>query len=414
MKTILGLLVLIALSAFAGDDAEATYKQGLEALRQSQENHSALVPATKLLAKAAAMFEAAGDEARVQEVNSCLYWAKKKMTLADTNLLKGESVAVRRIESASKPIAPEQAATMLANAESFASKADPLLAAIRFFEVADRFPETPEGRKAMSQSLQAMAKVATEKPKPYKPDAKDGKAYLVSDPPGASILVVTPEGVRETGAKTPSLVQLPKGSQIIELQAKKYKAKRVTIEVGESIAKPDKLVLDPFTVAVDVVFEQGWLVFVDGKPSKATTPCTIELPLGTHEVGMAKEGYQDIRQRVDVVDGVKPVEPKAKPTPGPSQFFAAFPFYKLAGTWAKGDNGSEFVIGLDGSIVKTVNKGTGPARFIKGKCRLAESVVFMDFEGEATVKFNIKQPDLMEASTSAVGPWVLKKITDKK
>src|SRR4029079_7384390 len=51
--------------------------------------------------------------------------------------------------------------------------------------------------------------------------------------------------------------------------------------------------------------------YVDGREAKAQngkneTPCTVELPLGTHELGLAKAGFADIRQRIEVSDaGIK-------------------------------------------------------------------------------------------------------------
>ena len=47
------------------DDAESLYKQGIAKLREAQVDHSALIPATNLLAQAAARYEQIGDEAKV-------------------------------------------------------------------------------------------------------------------------------------------------------------------------------------------------------------------------------------------------------------------------------------------------------------------------------------------------------------
>ncbi|MCY3022201.1 MAG: hypothetical protein NTW87_24585 [Planctomycetota bacterium] len=169
MKTTALLACLLCLGAFAGESetlfealAEKAYQEGIAKLKDSQADHAALLPAMRLLAKAAEAFEKAGDEAKVVEVNSCLYFAKKKMTLADTQGI-GTNGTAKRLEVAAKPIPASEAKAMLEKAEAFAAKAEPLLAAIRLFEVADRFPETPEGRKAMGLSLAAMGKAGTEK-----------------------------------------------------------------------------------------------------------------------------------------------------------------------------------------------------------------------------------------------------------
>src|SRR3954462_15026481 len=98
------LAVLLFVQVAFAEDAEAVYQEGVAKLRLAQSDHSALVPATKLLAKASAMFEAAGDETKSAEVNSCLYWAKKKMTLADTQVIKGNAEVSKRLEATVKEI----------------------------------------------------------------------------------------------------------------------------------------------------------------------------------------------------------------------------------------------------------------------------------------------------------------------
>jgi len=343
IATVLVLAVLNTL-LFA-EEPDAVYRQGIARLRDAQSDHSALVPATKLLAQAAALYEAAGDEAKTAEVNSCLYWARKKFTLADAQAVKGDAVAVQRIEAVAKAVPVSEAKAMLDKAEAFAKGRadDPLLVSIRFFEVADRFPDAPEGKKAMQQSLAAMQKVGEKaKLETYKPAPTDGKAFIKSEPPGAAIILVTADGGKlDTGKVTPALIQLPVGKQSLELTLKGRKPATLAVEVdGKAIAKPEAATLEPLTIPIDIVFEDGWTVFVDGKPAKAVgtgkaeTPCTAELPLGGHELGLGKEGFIDIKQRVDVVEGgvkrvgaliVNSVEIKSKPIAGSSALLKSVP-----------------------------------------------------------------------------------------
>ncbi|HEY3319908.1 MAG TPA: PEGA domain-containing protein [Planctomycetota bacterium] len=308
------LAVLFLGSCLSAEEPDAVYKQGITKLRDAQADHSALVPATKLLAQAAALYEAAGDEAKCAEVNSCIFWAKKKMTLADTEAVKGDAAAVQRIEAAIKIIPVSEAKVMLDKAEAFAKGRadDPLLVSIRFFEIADRFPDAPEGKKAMQQSLAAMQKVGEKaKLETYKPAPTDGKAFIKSEPAGAAIILVNADGGKmDTGKATPALVQLPVGRQSLELTLKGRKPAIFTVEVdGKTIAKPDAATMEPLTIPVDVIFDEGWTVFVDGKctyiadMTKAETPCTVSLPLGTHELGLGKEGFLDIKQRIEILDG---------------------------------------------------------------------------------------------------------------
>ena len=97
------------------------------------------------------------------------FWAKKKMTLADTETVKGNAEVTKHLETTSKIIPASEAKTMLDRAEAFAHSrdGDPLLVAIRFFEIADRFPDAPEGKKAMQQSLAAMQKIVAKAKQPH-------------------------------------------------------------------------------------------------------------------------------------------------------------------------------------------------------------------------------------------------------
>ncbi|HEY3320492.1 MAG TPA: hypothetical protein VGP72_08500 [Planctomycetota bacterium] len=347
------LLLISSARASDADNADDTYKQGLAKLREAQTDHAALVPAVKLLAKAAALFEKVGAEPKVTEINSCLYWAKKRMTLADTKLLE-EPEAVKKLDEVIKPLAGTDAKTMLEKAEAFAAKAEPLLAAVRLFEVADRFPDSTEGKKAMGLCLTAMAKIGSEQLAVYKPATTDGRAFIQSEPPGAAILVVADDGAKDTGKRTPSLIDLPKGAQTIELRLKGWKPVRQALQIGETVIKPERIVLSAPTTQIDVLYEPGWTVFVDGKFAKASgsrnaeTPCTVELPLGSHELGLAKEGFLDIKQRFETIEGgVKgsggtfsnSLEIKARPSKGTSVLANIALKDKIVGKWKSAQYG---------------------------------------------------------------------------
>jgi len=318
------------------EEPDEAYKEGLAKLREAQYDHAALVPATKLLAQAASQYEAKGDEAKAAEVNSALYWAKKKFTLADAEALKGDEHAVKALETAAKPVDPGNAQKWFERAAEFAKghAGDPLLVAIRYFEVGDRFKDTDAGRKAIDLCLKAMQQVG-EKAKlaEYKPAPTDGKVFVKSEPPGAMICLVTPgAAAMDTKKQTPAVVELPLGRQTLGLRLQGYKPAFLPVDVdGKGIAKPETVKLEAATVGIDIIFEEGWQVFVDGKRASnadgkfTLTPCTVELSLGGHELGLAKESFKDIRQKVEVAgDGIKDkaglasssLEVKAKPEKG--------------------------------------------------------------------------------------------------
>ena len=129
---------------------------------------------------------------------------------------------------------------------------------------------------------------------------QDGKVFVKSDPAGASIFAVDASGAKtDTGKKTAALLELPVGRQTLELSLPGFKPASVAVDVdSKAISKPEAVVLEPVTVPVDVVFEEGFAVFADGKPAlgadgkQPTTPCTVMLTLGAHGLVLAKEGFQ--------------------------------------------------------------------------------------------------------------------------
>ena len=322
------VVILFSGAAFSADtDGEALYKQGLAQLRTAQSDHSALVPAAKLLTQAIAAFEIEKNEAKEAEVNSCLYWAKKKMTLADAEAYKGNADVSKRLEESAKPLPASEAEGMFARANAFAEghADDPLLITIHYFEVADRFKDTDSGRKAMESSLKFMQMIG-EKAKlaQYKPEATDGKAYVQSDPPGAELLLVDADGKRDLGKKTPTLIQIPKGHQTISIEVKGMKTATLQIEIDDkNITKPPVVKLEPVTVQIEIIFEPDWIVFIDGKKAKdvagkyPTTPCKVEAPPGMHTITVAKEGFGDISQKVDLQESAS-IEIKNKGSKGSS------------------------------------------------------------------------------------------------
>ena len=377
-------VILLSGAAFSADtDGEALYKQGLAQLRTAQSDHSALVPAAKLLTQAIAAFEIEKNEAKEAEVNSCLYWAKKKMTLADAEAYKGNADVSKRLEESAKPMPASEAEGMFAKANAFAEghADDPLLITIHYFEVADRFKDTDSGRKAMESSLKFMQMIGERtKLAAYKPAATDGKAFVASDPPGASIILISGDGKQDLAKKTPSLIQIPQGRQTVELQLAGMKPASLNIEIdGKVIVKPAAVKLEPLTVTRDIVFEEGWHVFIDGMPIKdAKTPCTIETPVGLHSIALAKDGFMDISQRVQIKeDGEKTLEINGRASKGTSKFLKAVQamasFEALKGEWlVKYNNGADrhFIIDTDGKTKELNEHLSGAFKNNNGKLLL--------------------------------------------
>jgi len=116
------------------------------------------------------------------EINSCLYWAKKKFTLADTEKIKDETAIVLRVELAAGNPPTNDPKEALKLADDFARiGSDNFLKAIRYFEVADRYVGTPESIEAQRRSLDWLSKVSTAAKPVAAPSATsgDGAAQLV-------------------------------------------------------------------------------------------------------------------------------------------------------------------------------------------------------------------------------------------
>ena len=201
-----------------------------------------------------------------------------------------------------------------------------------------------------------------------------GKAWVASTPAGAAIFTVASDGAKaDTGKKTPALLYMPLGDQRVELILAGYAPATMSFKVdGQAIRKPPSENLVQAKVAVDILFADGdgFAVYVDGKPVKdakgepATTPCTIDLSLGQHALVLAKDGYLDVAQKLDVKDATA-VEIKQKPSKGTSTLLGTIPtstagstssFSQMLGTWKSGKD--EFTLSLgSGQFVLTEGSG---------------------------------------------------------
>ena len=166
------VLLATAFSVRAGDmTPQQLRERGLEALKAAQADEARIVEAARFLSLAADAYAVKGEETAAEELNAYLYWAKKKMTLQqmDAFLTGGEpekKVAARLEAVATAKPEVSEAKAKLQKAEAFlaANPSEPLLCAIRFYEVADRFAGTPESLEAQHKSLDLMQKVKAAAP----------------------------------------------------------------------------------------------------------------------------------------------------------------------------------------------------------------------------------------------------------
>src|SRR4051812_45429156 len=79
-------------SASCSEGASDLEFKGARALKQSQTEPDAILSAAIYYGKAAEAYEKSGDETKATEMQSYLYWCKKKMTLTQMDVfLKGGS-----------------------------------------------------------------------------------------------------------------------------------------------------------------------------------------------------------------------------------------------------------------------------------------------------------------------------------
>lgn len=161
------LIILVALATVAQDSPDELRDRGLEALKASQTDEGKIVEAARCLAEAAEAYEQTGELDKSTELNSYLYWCKKRMTLQQAEEFAGKGDDGRRIAAKLQAVVSQktdktEAAKWLDRADAFTQthEKDPFLCAVRYFEVADRFMGAQESLIAQRKSLDLMQKTS--------------------------------------------------------------------------------------------------------------------------------------------------------------------------------------------------------------------------------------------------------------
>jgi hypothetical protein len=173
---LLAVAVLLAGPWARGADlaeANALREQGLNALKESQTNPDAIIAAAKALTGASDAYTTLGRDAEAQEVNSYLFWCKRRMTMSQIDAFmtgdgrSAEQVVRKITQVAETKVDAQEGERFYERAEEFARKnpGEKLLIAIRFYEVADRFKGSEVSLKAQDRSLKAMQEFALEQPR---------------------------------------------------------------------------------------------------------------------------------------------------------------------------------------------------------------------------------------------------------
>ncbi|HLX60889.1 MAG TPA: hypothetical protein VKX17_06365 [Planctomycetota bacterium] len=222
---IVALLVFGLAVRIGAEDAAEWEAHGIDALKLSQTSSDAVISAALFLGKAYEAYEAAGDQAKAVEVNSFIYYCRKKMTLQqmDAFLKEHETSSpalvkrLKELEKEALPASDAQAFYDRAEAYAAAYPSEHYLIAVRFFEVADRFRGSDLSLKAQERSLQAqqlaLADIQQKAESPPAPHAVPPLTSAVTQPP--------PESGKK--AAVPAVADLKKSEkQIKDLFKEKY------------------------------------------------------------------------------------------------------------------------------------------------------------------------------------------------
>lgn len=180
MRTCMSLIVWTALAVSCGaahaEDADALYNEGVTNLKLANNGDaSKVVPAARAFAKASILYERVKNYEAAIKANSCLYWCKKGMTLADAEAFaKGEAALAEKMRQVQISPPKHKALSYLRSAKKFAADYpdERLLIAVRFYEVADRFVGTSVSLEAQRLSLDAMQKIRPATPQAPAPAGK--------------------------------------------------------------------------------------------------------------------------------------------------------------------------------------------------------------------------------------------------
>jgi len=407
---VLAMLAVTLLGFFelqAGEMTGAVYfQQGVEALKASDADRPKLLVAIGNFTKAAEIFEKEGNEQGATDTNAMLYWCRKKLTVDEIGQLhRSAPDAANRSETVvSAQVNPADAKDWLAKADAYAQRnTDPLLRAIRYYEVADRFKGTAEGMKALDLSLKLMQDATTTRGVVGEAAKGEGKVFVTSEPPGASVLLEAADGLRDTGVVTPGLVLLPKGRSVLVLRKEGCADGRVAVSpAAEGIAKPDSVRLERLKASVDIMDTQkgGFQVFIDGQPvmdktgKPAVTPCTVLLPEGSCTVTLAKEGLLDTMQPATIKGPSMVLEVRVDPVPGKSRLLTGTADF-MVGRWVKTDTDTLFEFKADGTF-------SAPASMLRGQWKASKDGVTITQQG---VEFVLK----IVSNDLVTGKWELRR-----
>jgi hypothetical protein len=180
LAVILACLLASPLAAADRADAEAAAAAGMQAMREADADPHKGVDAALAFSHALAIYKELGDVDAVCQMQADIFWCKKRMNMSDlqdyvahksagTGTVAADYQVAKQVMETAVPVS--EAAAYLERAKKFqaASPDQHFPIAIRFSEIIDRFPDTPEAKEAnqvfAKEQSAYLAQVAEERKK---------------------------------------------------------------------------------------------------------------------------------------------------------------------------------------------------------------------------------------------------------
>jgi hypothetical protein len=159
---------------------------------------------------------------------------------------------------------------------------------------AEPVPEQTEPKGEVPQEAPRQPRAAKE------PEPAEYPARLVSNPPGA---IVTIDSKPDVTCKTPCSINLGPGRHTLSTNLAGF---RRALRIFELPKEPEVFMnLEPTTGTVMIRSDPpGFAILVDGQPRSEKTPALITLPTGSHKIEVAREGFRNYAEVLEIKDSV--------------------------------------------------------------------------------------------------------------
>jgi hypothetical protein len=142
-----------------------------------------------------------------------------------------------------------------------------------------------------------LPETATERPKSVRVAAGPQPVSIITSPAGAT---ATLDGRPDTSCMTPCSIDAMPGRHNIAVALSGFHSEIREVDVGTApVEMPVFVMRAPGGTLMLTSDPTGAAVLVDGKRIDKTTPAQIQLPFGSHNVTVEKDGHQ-VSQKVDV------------------------------------------------------------------------------------------------------------------